>query len=376
MDIQKRVQLGEKKYEGAVNVDYYQQLSLSNEKKPLIEYDIRNVLDVSDVFYNERQQCESYRIYGRIEYLSLLNGLKNTYNNLIDFFSPQKSNSKNIFNSFDWYLLINSTGYTSLGSNRYVRNYKVISKLNDIDIYKSGFSVNIYNEQQYAFNFKTEINVGGLLDALHFPITEVYLYPVYKIDEVKPELMQRLTFPSGIKTLFTYDSLNGYNIGDIIYGDYIEYDSDNYRYYVISAQTYFITCPYNNNTKQLVFKYNPFYKIPLNVFSNEVEQVNISGTSYEDIVRIPYYAIPSSANDGNYVWRDILPKGFSDPINGQGVNFPFVNQKHYVFNSYLLSIIPDLNHENTAQVFSQIKYKDNQKLYSSTNTLSNLSKLC
>lgn len=375
MDIKTTLQLGEKKFQEAVNVDYYQQLTLTNEKKPLIEYDIRNVLDVSDTFNNERQQTQDYRIYGRIEYLSLLNGLISTYSTLEDFFYPQLTgNSKNLLNSFDWYLVQPHTGYTSLGNDRYIRNFKVLTKRNDFDIYKSGFFVNIYGQQQYLFNFKKDCNVEGLLDALHFPITDVYLYPVYKIDAVKPEIMQRLVFPSGSKTSFTYTP--EYNVGDVIYGDYIAYDSENYNYDVLSAQTYFITCPYDGNSKQLVFKYNPFIKVTLDVLSSEVEQVNISGTSYEDISRIPYYAIPSTNNDGNYIWRDILPKGFFDPIDGQGVNFPFINQKHYVFKNYLLSVIPDLTHPNTNQVFSEIKYKDNEKLYSFTNTLNNLGKLC
>lgn len=374
MDIQKKVQLGEKKFEEAVNVDYYQQLSLGNEKKTLIEYDIKNVLDVSEVFNNERQQTESYRIYGRIEYLSLLNGLKNNYIDLADFFTPTTSNSKNLLNSFDWYLLKPATGYTSLGNDRYVRNFEVLTKVSDFDIYKSGYFVNIYNEQQYLFNFKKDFDVDGLLDALHFPITDLYLYPIYKKSVSPVEILQRLTFPSGTKTTLTYTSLN---IGDIISGDVIEYNIEDYSYTVLSAQTYYITCPYvDSGSMELVFKYNPFIKIPLRVFSSEVEKINISGTSYEDKTLIPYYAIPSEENDGNYIWRDILPKGFFDPIDGQGVNFPFVNQKHYVFNNYLLSVIPDLTHTNTNTVFSNIKYNSNELLYNNVNTLSNLGKLC
>jgi hypothetical protein len=375
MDIQKKLQLGEKKFEEAVNVDYYQQLTLNNEKKPIIEYDIKNVLDVSDVFNNERQQTEDYRIYGRIEYLSLLNGLKNNYIDLADFFNPTTSNSKNILNSFDWYLLKPSTGYTSLGNERYIRNFEVITKLSDFDIYKSGYFVNIYKEQQYLFNFKTDFNVDGLLDALHFPITDLYLHPVYKKSASPVEILQRTTFPSGSKTTLTYPPT--YNVGTIIYGDLIEYNSEEYSYEVISAQTYYITCPYvDSGSKELVFKYNPFIKIPLKVLSSEVEQVNISGTSYEDKSQIPYYAIPSENNDGNYIWREILPKGFFDPIDGQGVNFPFVNQKHYVFNNYLLAVIPDLTHPNTNTVFTNIKYGNNQLLYNNVDSLNNLGKLC
>lgn len=374
MDIQKIVQLGEKKYVDAVNVDYYQQISLGNEKKPIIEYDIKNVLDVSDTFNNERQQTEIYRIYGRFDYMSILNGLKNDYSELTDFFSPVKIDSKSIY-SYNWYLL-QPSGYTSIGGDKYIRKFKVIAEYNDFDIYKSGYFVNIYNEQQYLFNVKNDVNVGGQLDSLHFPITDVYLYPLYlKTSNGNGDIesIERLDFPTGNKVTLTD---TGYTIGDIVYGDLVEYDSENYTYEIVSAQTYYVTCPYDFNSNQLVFKYNPFTKISLNVFSSEVEQVNVSGTSYEEISRIPYYAIPSTNNDGNYIWRDILPKGYFDAIDGQGVNFPFVNQRHYVFNNYLLSVIPDLSHTNTAQVFSEIKYGNNQLLYNKTDTLNNLGKIC
>jgi len=377
MDIQKTIQLGDKRYVNSVNTDSYHQIQLENDKKQLIEYDIKNVLNVSDTFYNERQNTEIYRIYGRIDYLSILNGLKTDYDDLIDFFTQQTDNSKTLLNSFDWYLLKPSTGYTSLGSDLYVRNFKVITKLSEFDIHKSGFFVNIYNEQQYIFNFKKSIDVTEQVDALGFPITELYLYPIYKKAATNvngnSETLERLNFPLNNKVSLTYTTLT---TGDTVYGDVIEHDALNYSYDVVSAQTYFIRCQYSGASKSLLFKYNPFIKITLNALSSEVEQVNVSGTSYEEVVKIPYYAIESSNNDGNFIWRDILPKGFFDPINGQGVNFPFINQKHYVFNNFLLSVVPDLTDVNTDTVFSEIKYGGNSVLYNRTNTLNNLGKLC
>ena len=114
MDEKLQILLGSCKNVNSVDVDNFQKIELENKPAPILEYDIRNALSATEIFDAEREANEDYRIYGRIEYLSLLNGLKATYSELKDFFlpNPQNSNNMDIFKSFDFYLLKAGTGYT------------------------------------------------------------------------------------------------------------------------------------------------------------------------------------------------------------------------------------------------------------------------
>ena len=86
--------LGQYKNIASVNVDNYQKIELANKPSLILEYDIRNALSATEIFDAEREASQVYRLYGRIEYLSLLNGLPLSYSGLSGFFLPQKNNIK------------------------------------------------------------------------------------------------------------------------------------------------------------------------------------------------------------------------------------------------------------------------------------------
>jgi hypothetical protein len=104
----------------SVNVNSYNKIELQNKRLPILEYDIRNVLSATEIFDIERETNEIYRIYGKIEYMSLLNGLRTGYSKLEHFFLPLQNltTSKNLLNSFDFYLVRPAvSGYTTFGGN-------------------------------------------------------------------------------------------------------------------------------------------------------------------------------------------------------------------------------------------------------------------
>ena len=72
MDVQDKIQLGEHRYVDAVNVDTTIKIPLESNNDLNIEYDIQNVLDVTQIFDIERQASKKYRIHGEFEYLVLL----------------------------------------------------------------------------------------------------------------------------------------------------------------------------------------------------------------------------------------------------------------------------------------------------------------
>ena len=78
------------------------------------------------------------------------------------------------------------------------------------------------------------------------------------------------------------------------------------------------------------YYYKPFYKIDIKKFSNNIEEGN-TGTT----LGIPSYAEVID-NEGNRKWKNLLNVGESD--DEDGVNYPFVNGFHYLYDNYNLFI--------------------------------------
>jgi hypothetical protein len=126
----------------------------------------------------------------------------------------------------------------------------------------------------------------------------------------------------------------------------------------------------------LVWKYNPFIPFRLRYFTNEIYKENTGNTSYEVVSSIPYYATP--LGDGNYVWREIMPQGYIDPISGLGVDYPFVNKKRYLFSNIVFDITPDLTDAETLAAFEKAWYERYQKILAvkPNSDLNNIGKPC
>lgn len=374
MDNYTQILLNSLKNVNSVNVDNHEKIELSNKPSLIDEYDISNILNATDIFNAEREANEIYRIYGKIEYMSLLNGLNTAYSGFSDFFNPQLINSKNIFNSFDFYLAKASTGYTQIVSGtsgnsgvEYIRYFKIIATPNEFDIYPAGFSNNVYGEQTYAFNFNVDFNVSNFIDNFGFPATELYLYAQYKPKTnywgIQEAISATTWIISGNPITFSFTPIQ-LNSGDTIHsffagsniGDLIVYSNIQFYQTQVMPQTFYFTTPYKDTggtMQRLVWEYNPFIPITLRYFSNNLYKANISGTSYEQVSSIPYYATKID-NNGNYVWRTILPQGYTDPLTGIGVDYPFVNKKRYLFTNVILDIIPDLNDAQTFNAFENL----------------------
>ena len=140
MDEKLQIQLGENKNINSINVDNYSKILLKNKISDITEYDIRNILNVTEIFNKERQASETYRIYGSFEYMSILNNMISDYKYIGDFFNnpiPYTSteNRKDI-NGFDFYLVKPTTGYTQISGHptNYIRKFEVIATPNDFEL--------------------------------------------------------------------------------------------------------------------------------------------------------------------------------------------------------------------------------------------------
>lgn len=370
----------------SVNVDNYQKIAFSNQVSLLTEYNINNALSATEVFDAEREANEIYRVYGKIEYLSLLNNIKSQYNSFQDFFQPQPTgNTKTILNSFKFYLVRPaSSGYTQIqGNTQYIRYFQVLATPNDFEIYPAGFSNNLYGDQAFAFSFNKDFDVSQYLDGFGFPLTELFLYAQYIPSTSPSETIEAVSWNSttGIKTKFGFTPKN-LNINDYVQttsgeklGDLIDYSRLEFFQTQLAKQTFYIKTPYGGN--HLIWKYNPLIPLRLRYFNSILSRGNTGSTSYDLVRSIPYYALPVDSN-GNMVWRTILPQGYVDPLSGLGVDYPFVNKCRYLFSNIILDVVPDLTDSQTYAAFTDIWFSRYSSVITHTPTgdLNDIGKPC
>jgi hypothetical protein len=241
--------------------------------------------------------------------------------------------------------------------NRYRRDYEVIADLTDVLINKAGFSKNIFNENKYIITVNNEIDLTDVFDGLGLPITELYLYCEYQPADSDngDEVILKKEYTSGAGNTSTYNEFTPTELvkGDIIDGDVIIFDVEVFNVEEYNLMDYKIYT-YFDDVGRIVWKYRPFIPITINIFSDDIEKESIQGNSYDDISRIPDYAKPLSDGNNTYIWREILDKGIEDPLLENGLFFPFINNKHYVFNNFILVINPDNDDSNTSNTFNEI----------------------
>lgn len=357
--------LGEKKYIGATTEDNYHKIQLESDFNKISEYDIKKVINLNDVFTSERQSSNMYQIYGSVDIMSILNGLKLDYLSTKDLFiqfNGYDLNNKNIRNSFKFYLLKPATTYYEFDNNRYRRDYEVIATPQEINIIDIGYSRNIFNENKYNIIINKTINLTDSFDGLSLPITDLYLYCEYQLGSntngVAEKLYRQEFNNDGTITRYVELRYNNYAIGDIIEGDAISFDINNFMINEENNINYRIQTNliYNGTPRNFYWLYRPFLKINVNTFSDNISKASISGSSYEDIVKIPSFAKPLSENNTTYIWRNLNDKGYIDPLTGNGLSSPFVNGKHYIYENFLIKVTPDFSDTYTNDLFKNMKF--------------------
>jgi len=390
MDKKVEILLNSAKNVDSVDVDTYDKVELANKQSNILEYNVRNVASATEIFDIERQHNQVYRIYGKIEYMSLFNGLKTDYKWLRDFFNPQVVGSRDIFNTFDFYLVrphpTDAWGPIYNTTLR-KRQFQVVATPNEFELFPVGFANNVYGEQGYAFSFNIDFDISTYFDYLGFPITELFLYAQYNIgNHIPAETLERTTWSTGSGNpntpTFTTKTLNiGDDVetstGSNIY-DLVDYSKQLYYQAQYAPQTFYVNTPYLIGTtpSSLRWKYNPFIPFRLQYLSEEVYRANTGNTVYEQVQSIPPYA--ADLGDGNFVWRNILDQGFIDPLTGVGVDYPFVNKRRYLFSSLVLDIVPDLTHTQTRDAFAETWFSDDAESLDITpaNDLDDIGKPC
>lgn len=135
------------------------------------------------------------------------------------------------------------------------------------------------------------------------------------------------------------------NTGDTIYGDYCEWNDFDQKERVISDYYHKFTFnPDNfsigpNIQNQLGYYYKPHHTLTVKQYSPYVEQSDEDNPQNFRIENFPNHAYYSVRNN-DFRWRDLYPYGFIDETN-VGVDYPFMNGRHYLYDNFFFKIIPE-----------------------------------
>jgi hypothetical protein len=240
--------------------------------------------------------------------------------------------------------------------------------------------------QSYTLSFSNDISIDNLVDNQNRPITQLFFTfqwigrfgwtlrptypPVNSNIALKGGFDFNLPLNNGLPSDWWDNDPNNLNVnsytpiktksysvngrifyyneslksGDIIDGDYCEWNDYEYTERVISDAYHKIT--YNDDnfdinvtaqapaSNPLGYYYKPHNPIKIRDFSSYIEEGDPATVS-----EIPDYAVFSKTN-GTFIWRDIYTYGFVDS-DGVGVDYPFLNGVHYPFTNTVFRLIPE-----------------------------------
>ncbi len=294
-------------------------------------------------------------------------------------------------------------------SEYYFRVNKILSGAKDYEVYKAAYSKNIFNDSYiddvFLFHFDKDIDVEGLVDNLGRPLSQLYLTVVKRAgngcrgEAVEPtqygycngeaydgfgnmttnfQILDTNKNFYGItsqqdsavlSTLSFYENNDATkpgsfrNTNGVYINDFVEYNRAFLTERVLSetlgkfGPVQAISVPTNLDPNVVIYNSADaytnkiHYEIPIRKFSETIETVNnLDNEIYPDYSQIN--------NDGTVSWRDLLDIGFFEPTeNGRnGVDYPFVNAKHYLFGDYPIYIRRTLEVDTIQTVVNENKF--------------------
>ena len=147
-------------------------------------------------------------------------------------------------------------------------------------------------------------------------------------------------------TQYTFAYSKNLNRGDIIDGDFCEWNDYEQQERVVSSYYQKIIFNKNNFTtfpENYGYYYGPHNKMTLRNFSDYVETADVG-----EVDNVPTYSFFSQV-DQQFRWRDLYTYGFIDSAF-IGVDYPFLNSAHYPFENVVFRLIPEgANYNSTIQ---------------------------
>ncbi len=320
--------------------------------------------------------------------------------NIVNYGFVGSTFSDGVSGTFKRVLDINNP--TNSTSEYYVKRNKLISNVEDAVLVNAGFEQNIFGKvkkyessgftpnyvertsikegaQSYTVTFNTDFDISPLRDNQKRPITELYFTVIWKgyfgwmFGTVGSGLQQgyewnlplngnspnpwwsntnndsKTGFPLGNYStpmgsaqtgLFTY--VKSLKYGDIVDGDYCEWNdleqtertiSTLYHKFKFNPKVFNIRGNTVSTDNLFGYYYQPHHKLTTRVYSDYVESADPS------VIDIPDYSFFNTTQQ-EFIWRDIYTYGYFDS-DGRGVDYPFLNGKHYPTMNSIFRIIPE-----------------------------------
>lgn len=289
-------------------------------------------------------------------------------------------------------LTLNYRKLDGIPSEYYVRKFEILTELKDYEIYNGAYERTIFTDQysnrSYLFHFNKDIDINGLRDNLGRPLTELYVTITRRSSYGKSidyyngwssvtsffENNKHVVTQQGINENLILETLSFWqdtdnnssgtiqspSVGDKLVGDFVEFNRAEllerklsdiiYRFRPVELDP--VSTPSNAvyTSNREGYYYYPHNKIEIKKFSNTIE---ISPQKDNEIY--PDYVI--SDNNGNFIWRDILDIGFFE-FDGNGIDYPFVNGTHYLYQDYSIYIRKQLPTGATDFTINQEEFKN------------------
>jgi hypothetical protein len=298
--------------------------------------------------------------------------------------------------------IINNENVNDTTSKYYVIQHKILTNVEDYVLVNAGFERNIFGSkkkfespiytpnntkrvsfkegsQSYTLSFNKDIDVSPLRDNQKRPISELYVTTIWKgyfgltnglkegyefnlpLNNNRPidwwknsntlsnfvgdnnQPYPLLTLNPATPTTYVFNYMESLKEGDVLDGGFYEWNdyeqnerliSDINHKFTFNSSIFNIGCGGDECNNQLGYYYKPHNKIKIRAFSDYIETGSVN--NIDDVPDYSYF----STTYNSFIWRDIYTYGFKD-VNKNGVDYPFLNGKHYPYENFIFRIIPE-----------------------------------
>lgn len=236
-------------------------------------------------------------------------------------------------------------------------------------------------QESLLFDFKKSFTLSGLTNNLNYTPTEVYVSIIFRNEngffDYPPKIGYKFNFhdswvdkqftgntETGItkSSLAVNSGVTGFTKGNVLQkgailtGAFVEYNRNEIKERIISEtyhkfshlknvggvkifdhqqdQPSFYSGATTGNT--VGYYYQPHYRVKLRELSPYIENSKLDASQPNTLINLPENAFYDQ-KEKLWKWRDVYDHGFLDQ-DGNGTNFPFMNNMHYVvknINFYL-----------------------------------------
>jgi len=296
-------------------------------------------------------------------------------------------------------------------SKYYVREHKVLTNLDELDITKAGFEKNVFNEQRkfeyssitpnkvsrvsqknssnaYDITSSYDIDFANLLDNQKRPVSKIYLTIISKgysgyfnqpfnniglkqgwrfnitptsnswwdgnnvNSNTKIPVNSYVKTNGATKTFYYNENLKKDDIIDGAFCEWNDYQQvervvSDYYQKIKFNQLVFQTTS-NGGTNTPGYYYKPHNEMTIRVFSDYIETGDVNF-----IEQVPSWSFYSKS-DQQFRWRDIYTYGFVDSL-GRGVDYPYLNMSHYPFTDVIFRLMPEGSNYSITGINEPIK---------------------